>query len=80
VFHCSYLNLNMNIFLKTFEKVEYVFHFQTNFDLHIVLNMFLMIQHYVKIPYLTLTYIRLFNIVFKIYIFFIMKIFCNKIL
>ncbi len=75
VFHCSYLNLNMNIFLKTFENVEYVFHFQTNFDLHIVLNMFLMIQHYVKILYLTLTYIRLFNIVFKIYIFFIMKFF-----
>jgi hypothetical protein len=48
--HCSYLNLNMDIFLKTFEKVEFVFHFQTNFDLHIVLNMLVMIQHYVKIP------------------------------
>jgi hypothetical protein len=40
----------MDIFLKTFEKIGFVFHFQTNFDLHIVLNMFVMIQHYVKIP------------------------------
>lgn len=36
-------------FLKiTFEKVEFAFHFQTNFNLHIVSNVFVMIQHYVK--------------------------------
>jgi hypothetical protein len=35
-------------FKITFEKVEFVFHFQTNFNLHIVSNVFVMIQHYVK--------------------------------
>jgi hypothetical protein len=39
----------MGFFLITFEKVEFVFYFQTNFDLHIVSNVFVMIQHYVKI-------------------------------
>jgi len=39
----------MDIFLKTFEEIEFVFHFQTNFNSHIVLNMFvILIQYFIK--------------------------------
>jgi len=39
----------MDILNNVFEQVEFVFHFQTNFDLHIVANMFVIIQCYIKI-------------------------------
>jgi hypothetical protein len=39
----------MDIFPKTFQQVVFVFHFQTNYDLHIASNMHMKIQCYVKI-------------------------------
>ncbi len=39
----------MDIFLKAFQQVVFVVHFQTNYDLHIASNMHMKIQCYVKI-------------------------------
>jgi hypothetical protein len=38
----------MDIFPKIFEKVEFVFHFQTNFDSHIALNIHVKNLYYRK--------------------------------
>jgi len=44
-------NVNMDIFPKIIKKVVFVFHFQTNSDLHIVINMFVKFHDVVKIPF-----------------------------
>jgi hypothetical protein len=41
-------NVNMDIFLKIIQKIVFIFHFQTNFDLHIVINMFVKFHDVVK--------------------------------
>jgi len=42
------LNVNMDISPRIIQKVEFVFHSQTIFNLHIVINMFVNLHYVVK--------------------------------